>query len=40
MERLYDMLEEKRVLSGDLSEEAVNQRLLAFLAGRDWLTSI
>ncbi|TFE28193.1 deoxyribonuclease IV [Cohnella luojiensis] len=40
MERLFDMLMEQRVLSGDYSEEAVNQRLLGFLAGRDWLDSL
>ncbi|BBI32078.1 deoxyribonuclease IV [Cohnella abietis] len=40
MERLYDMLMENRVLSGDISEEAVNQRLLGFLAGPDWLSSL
>ncbi|QJD87412.1 deoxyribonuclease IV [Cohnella herbarum] len=39
MERLYDMLAEHRVLSGDYSEEAVNQRLLGFLAGQEWLSS-
>jgi deoxyribonuclease-4 len=40
MERLYDMLMEQHVLSGDFSEEAVNQRLLGFLAGREWLSSL
>lgn len=40
MERLYDMLIEGRVLSGELSEEAVNHRLLAWLAGKDWLKSL
>jgi deoxyribonuclease-4 len=40
MERLYDMLMEQRVLSEEFSEEAVNQRLLGFLAGREWLSSL
>jgi deoxyribonuclease-4 len=40
MERLYDMLTENRVLSGEYSEEAVNQRLLGFLAGREWLSDL
>ncbi|WP_373230170.1 deoxyribonuclease IV [Cohnella sp.] len=39
MERLYDMLMEQRVLSSEMSEEAVNQRLLAWLAGPEWLAS-
>lgn len=37
MERLYDMLIEQRVLSSEMSEEAVNQRLLGWLAGPEWL---
>jgi deoxyribonuclease IV len=37
MERLYDMLMEHRVLTEDLSEEGINQRLLAWLAGKEWL---
>jgi deoxyribonuclease-4 len=40
MERLYDMLMEQHVLSEEFSEEAVNQRLLGFLAGREWLSSL
>ncbi|KIL35893.1 deoxyribonuclease IV [Cohnella kolymensis] len=40
MERLYDMLIENRVLTEDYSEEAVNQRLLAWLAGKEWLASL
>lgn len=40
MERLYDMLMEQRVLSEDFSEEAINQRLLGFLAGHEWLSSL
>ncbi|MFC5401513.1 deoxyribonuclease IV [Cohnella soli] len=40
MERLYDMILENGVLSGDLDEEAVNKRLLGFLAGPDWLSSL
>ncbi|WP_256760709.1 deoxyribonuclease IV [Cohnella sp. WQ 127256] len=39
MERLYDMLMEHRVLSDEYSEEAVNQRLLGFLAGQEWLSN-
>ncbi len=40
MERLYDMLVEQRLLSGELSEEALNQRLLGWLAGKEWLKSL
>lgn len=39
MERLYDMVMEHRVLSEDFSEEAVNHRLLGWLAGKEWLKS-
>lgn len=39
MERLYDMLMEQRVLDGEMSEEAVNQRLLAWMAGPEWLSN-
>ncbi|TJY40931.1 deoxyribonuclease IV [Cohnella pontilimi] len=40
MERLYDMVMENRVLEGDYSEEAVNQRLTAMLAGKEYLTKL
>jgi deoxyribonuclease-4 len=33
MERLYDMLIENRVIPGEVTEEQINQRLLAWLAG-------
>lgn len=39
MERLYDMLIENRVLEGEHSEEAINHRLVAFLAGKAWLSA-
>ncbi|XID93076.1 deoxyribonuclease IV [Paenibacillaceae bacterium WGS1546] len=38
LERLYDMLIENRVLPEEYSEEAVNQRLVAYLAGEQWLS--
>lgn len=34
MERIYDQLIEHRVLSGDLSEEQVNQRITVWLSGQ------
>jgi len=34
LERLYDQLIEHRVLSGDLSEEQVNQRITVWLSGQ------
>lgn len=40
MERLYDLVIENRVLSGDYSEEAVNQRLTAWFAGEKWLAKL
>jgi deoxyribonuclease-4 len=40
MERLYDLIIENRVLSGDYSEEAVNHRLTAWLAGEKWLAKL
>ncbi len=40
IERLYDMVIENRVLSGDYSEEAVNHRLTAWLAGKEWLARL
>ncbi|MDG0791656.1 deoxyribonuclease IV [Cohnella ginsengisoli] len=40
LERLYDLAMEHRVLSDDYSEEAVNQRLTAYLAGREWLAKV
>ena len=40
MERLYDMIVEHRVLPGDLSEEAINHRLTAYLAGKKWLAQL
>lgn len=40
MERLYDLVIEHRVLSGDYSEEAVNQRLTASFAGEKWLATL
>ncbi|MFC5531634.1 deoxyribonuclease IV [Cohnella yongneupensis] len=40
MERLYDMLIEQRILSGELSEEAINHRLLGWLAGKEWLKAL
>jgi deoxyribonuclease-4 len=39
MERLYDMIVENRVLPGEWSEEAINHRLTAWLAGKEWLKS-
>ncbi|MFC5701913.1 deoxyribonuclease IV [Cohnella faecalis] len=40
MERLFDLIAEHRVLSGDYSEEAVNHRLTAALAGKEWLAKV
>ncbi|WP_123041756.1 deoxyribonuclease IV [Cohnella candidum] len=40
IERLYDLVIEKRVLSGDYSEEAVNKRLTAWFAGEKWLAKL
>jgi deoxyribonuclease-4 len=40
LERLYDLVIENRLLSGDYSEEAVNQRLTAWLAGEKWLAKL
>ncbi|WEK56274.1 MAG: deoxyribonuclease IV [Candidatus Cohnella colombiensis] len=40
MERLYDILMEHLVFDPQLSEEAVNHRLLAYLAGKEWLNSL
>lgn len=40
LERLYDLAIEHRVLSGDYSEEAVNHRLTACLAGKEWLAKV
>ena len=37
MERLYDMIVENRVLPGEWTEEALNHRLTAWLAGKGWL---
>lgn len=39
MERLYDLILENRVLSDEYSEEAVNHRLVAALAGKEWLAA-
>jgi len=39
MERLYDMLMENRVLPEEYSEEAINHRLLGYLAGEEWLSN-
>lgn len=40
MERLYDQIVENRVLSGDISEEAVNHRLVGWMAGKKWLAEL
>lgn len=40
IERLYDLVVENRVLSGDYSEEAVNKRLTAWFAGEKWLAKL
>jgi deoxyribonuclease-4 len=40
LERLFDTVVEHRVLEGDYSEEAVNQRLTAVLAGKEWLAKL
>jgi len=40
MERLYDLIKENRVLSDDYSEEQINQRLTASLAGKEWLAKV
>ncbi|MBW5447073.1 deoxyribonuclease IV [Cohnella sp. CFH 77786] len=40
IERLFDLVIENRVLSGDYSEEAVNQRLTAWFAGEKWLAKL
>ncbi|MCC3375531.1 deoxyribonuclease IV [Cohnella sp. REN36] len=40
MERLYDLAIEHRVLSPEYSEEAVNQRLTVYLAGKEWLAKV
>jgi deoxyribonuclease-4 len=40
IERLYDLVTEHGVLSEEYSEEAVNQRLTACLAGKDWLAQL
>jgi deoxyribonuclease-4 len=40
LERLYDMVLENRILTGDYSEEAINQRLTAMLAGKDYLAKL
>jgi len=37
LERLYDLAVENRVLSEEYSEEQINQRLTASLAGEEWL---
>jgi len=39
MERLYDMVVENRVLPGEFTEEALNHRLTAWFAGKEWLRS-
>ena len=39
MERLYDMIVENRVLPGEFTEEALNHRLTAWFAGKEWLRS-
>lgn len=39
MERLYDLIVEHQVIPGEWSEEALNHRLTAWLAGKDWLKS-
>jgi deoxyribonuclease-4 len=40
LERLYDMVIENRTFTGDYSEEAINQRLTAMLAGKDYLAKL
>jgi len=40
MERLYDLIIEQRELSEELSEEQVNQRLIAWFAGKQLLASV
>jgi len=40
LERLYDMATEHRILSGDYSEEAINHRLTAYLAGEKYLAQL
>lgn len=40
MERLYDLAVENRVLSADYSEEQINQRITASLAGRELLAKL
>jgi deoxyribonuclease-4 len=40
LERLYDMVIENRMFTGDYSEEAINQRLTAMLAGKDYLAKL
>lgn len=40
MERLYDMIIERRVLDEEYSEEAVNQRLTAWFAGEEYLAKL
>ncbi|MBB6674790.1 deoxyribonuclease IV [Cohnella nanjingensis] len=40
LERLYDLAIENRVLSPEYSEEAVNQRLTVYLAGKEWLVKV
>jgi deoxyribonuclease-4 len=37
LERLYDLAIENKVLDGDYSEEQINLRLTASLAGKEWL---
>lgn len=40
MERLYDLIIEQGALSGELSEEQVNQRLIAWFAGKQLLARV
>lgn len=40
MERLYDLILENSILSGEYSEEQVNQRLTVALAGKEWLAKL
>ncbi|MBN2980057.1 MULTISPECIES: deoxyribonuclease IV [Cohnella] len=40
MERLYDLAVENRVLSADYTEEEINHRLTASLAGKEWLAKV